>query len=62
MHLVNGIIFAIIYTLVCDALNIALNWWNGLIFGTVHFVVAAIGMGMMPMIHKEIRSGRLPNS
>jgi uncharacterized membrane protein YagU involved in acid resistance len=36
IHLVNGIIFAITYALVWDALNIAPNWWNGLIFGAVH--------------------------
>jgi hypothetical protein len=61
MHFVNGIIFAIIYALVWDALNIAPNWWTGLIFGAVHFVVAAIEMGVMPMIHKEVKSGRLPS-
>lgn len=61
MHFVMGVIFAIVYALVWLGLEITPSWWTGLIFGAVHFVVAAMGMGMMSFVHPEIKAGRLSN-
>jgi uncharacterized membrane protein YagU involved in acid resistance len=61
MHFMNGIIFAIIYGAVWEGLDIDVTWWSGLIFGAVHFVVAAVGMGMMMSMHQEVKAGRMEN-
>ena len=61
MHFVNGVIFAGIYALAWNALNLAPSWWTGLIFGGVHFGVAAMAMSLMPMLHKEVKAGNLPS-
>jgi hypothetical protein len=61
IHFVMGVAFAIIYALVWHGAGIPVTWWTGLIFGAVHFVVAAIGMGMMSFTHPEINAGRLPS-
>lgn len=59
VHFGMGIVFAIIYALVWQGLDLAPSWWTGLVFGAVHFVVATAGMSMMPVIHKEVRLQRL---
>jgi hypothetical protein len=37
------------------------SWWTGLIFGAVHFLAAAMGMGVMSVTNPEMNSGRLYN-
>ncbi len=61
MHFAAGIVFAIIYGFVWNGLDTDPSWWTGLIFGSVHTAVAAMVMGMMAKIHKEIKAGNLPS-
>ncbi|MBM3924864.1 MAG: hypothetical protein FJ320_02600 [SAR202 cluster bacterium] len=61
MHFMNGVIFAIIYGLVWEGLDVDVTWWSGLIFGAVHFLVAMVGMAMMMFMHKEVKAGRMEN-
>jgi hypothetical protein len=61
IHFVMGVIFAIIYALVWQGLGIIPSWWTGLIFGAVHFLAAAMGMGVMSVTNPEMNSGRLYN-
>ncbi|MBI4337026.1 MAG: hypothetical protein HY683_04265 [Chloroflexi bacterium] len=61
MHMVNGVIFVAIYAAVWNAFGNNVTWWSGLIFGAVHSLVAAVGMGMLMGIHKEVKAGRLPS-
>jgi hypothetical protein len=58
IHGVMSIAFASAHVGVYQAFGIesSLAAW-GLLFGFVHFVVAGIGMGMMPMMHPGVRSG-----
>lgn len=59
VHFGMGVVFAIIYALVWKGLGLNPTWWTGLVFGAVHFMLAGAGMGMMPIVHKEVRSQRL---
>ncbi len=58
IHGVMSIAFVFAHVGIYQALDIesSLAAW-GLLFGFVHFVVAGMGMGMMPMMHLGIRSG-----
>ena len=60
-HFVSGVVFAIVYALVWAGLGVAPSWWTGLLFGAVHFVVAGMGMAMMPALHPKIKKGSLPS-
>ena len=60
MHFGMGVGFAIIHTALYQAfgLDSQLLLW-GLLFGTVHWVVAGMGMGMMGSMHPLIRGGEM---
>ncbi len=60
MHLINGIIFAIIHAAIYAAFGIESNLilW-GLVLGAVHWAVAGMAMGMMPMMHSGIKDGMI---
>lgn len=51
MHLMMGIIFAAIYALAYQATGLASNWKTGLGFGFIHWIVAGIGLGLLPLVH-----------
>jgi len=57
MHLMMGVVFAIIYALLWNAGigSVGLLW--GAIFGTVHWLIAGMMMGGMPMMHAGIKAG-----
>lgn len=61
MHFANGILFTIIYAAIWNAFGNNVTWWSGIIFGAVHSVVAAGGIGAISPMHKEIKAGRLPS-
>lgn len=60
MHAVNSIAFALAHVGLYQAfdLNGDLALW-GLLFGAVHWVIAGMMLGMMPMMHRGIKEGRL---
>ena len=57
MHLMMGIVFALIYALLWSSGISAATWVGGLIFGAVQWLVVGMVMGMMPMMHVGIKSG-----
>lgn len=57
IHFMMGVIFAIIYAALWAAGIGSATWLNGAIFGAVHFVVAGLAMGGMPMMHAGIKAG-----
>ena len=57
MHLMMGIVFALIYALLWSSGISAATWVGGLIFGAAQWLVVGMVMGMMPMMHVGIKSG-----
>jgi hypothetical protein len=63
LHLVNGLIFSILYVLLFQAVHMA-NWWFGALLGLAHALfVLSVGMSLMPGIHPRMASEQHgPNS
>jgi len=59
MHLMMGVIFALIYALLWSRGILAPTWLGGLVFGALHWLIVGMIMGMIPMMHMGIRSGRV---
>jgi hypothetical protein len=57
MHLMMGIVFALIYAFLWSSGISGATWVGGLIFGAVQWLVVGMVMGMMPMMHVGIKSG-----
>lgn len=60
MHAVNSIAFALAHVGIYQAFDVDSNLaaW-GLVFGAVHWVVAGMALGMMPMMHRGIKAGTM---
>ena len=59
MHLMMGVVFALIYALLWSWGMGSATWLYGLVFGAVHWLVAGMGMGMIPIMHAGIKSGKV---
>ena len=57
IHFMMGVIFAIIYAALWAAGIGSATLLSGVIFGVVHFFVAGLMMGGMPMLHAGIKAG-----
>lgn len=57
MHMMMGIIFALVYAFLWSQGIGAATWLYGLIFGAAHWLVVGVIMAMIPMMHIGIRSG-----
>ncbi len=57
MHFMMGIMFALVYTFLWSIGIGSATWVNGLVFGGVHWLVAGLVMGIIPMLHTGIKSG-----
>jgi len=57
VHFMMGVIFAIIYAVLWNAGIGSATVGSGLIFGVVHFLIAGVMMGGMPMMHAGIKAG-----
>ena len=57
MHLMNGVIFAIIYAALWGFGVGSAMWVNGLVFGAVHWLIAGLMMGGVPMMHAGVKAG-----
>ncbi|HSY65074.1 MAG TPA: hypothetical protein VK829_10770 [Terriglobales bacterium] len=56
IHLVNGLIFSILYVLIFEDMRMA-NWWFGALIGLAHaLMVLTIGMSLMPGLHPRMAS------
>jgi len=60
MHAVNSIAFALAHVALYQTFDLdsELALW-GLAFGAVHWLVAGMALGMMPMLHPRIKEGTL---
>lgn len=59
MHFMMGVIFALIYILLWSLGVGSPTWINGLIFGGVHWLIAGLVMGMIPLLHVGIKKGQV---
>lgn len=57
MHLMMGVVFALIYAFLWSAGIGAATWTGGLVFGAAQWLVVGVVMGMIPMMHAGIKSG-----
>ena len=57
MHLLMGIVFALIYAYLWSLGIGSATWLGGLIFGAVHWLITGMMMGMIPMMHAGIKNG-----
>jgi uncharacterized membrane protein YagU involved in acid resistance len=59
LHFMMGAIFALIYSFIWSVGVGSATWVNGLIFGGVHWLVAGMVMGMIPVMHVGIKRGEV---
>lgn len=59
MHLMMGVVFALIYASLWRAGIGAATWLGGLAFGAVHWLIVGMVMLMIPMLHAGIRAGKM---
>ena len=57
MHLMMGVVFALIYAFLWSRGILGPTLFGGLVFGAVHWLVVGMIMGMIPMVHAGIRRG-----
>ncbi|MBI4732380.1 MAG: hypothetical protein HY781_09730 [Chloroflexi bacterium] len=57
MHLMMGVIFALVYAFLWSKGIGAATWLYGLVFGAAHWLIVGVIMAMIPMLHVGIRSG-----
>ena len=57
MHLMMGVIFALVYTFLWSNGIGAATWIYGMVFGFAHWLIVGLIMGMIPLLHVGIRSG-----
>lgn len=60
MHLMMGVIFAIIYAFLWDFGIGSASLVGGILFGVVHWLITGMMMGLIPMMHVGIKSGNVP--
>ena len=57
MHLMMGVVFAIVYALLWNAGIGAVNLMWGAIFGAVNWLISGMMMGGMSMMHAGVKAG-----
>jgi len=57
MHLMMGVVFALIYAFLWSQGIGSPAWLSGLIFGAAHWLVVGLMMGVIPIMHEGIKNG-----
>ncbi len=57
MHIMMGVVFALIYAFLWTSGVGTATWLSGVIFGAAQWLVVGMAMGMIPMMHAGIKSG-----
>jgi hypothetical protein len=57
MHFMMGVIFALIYAVLWAVGIGSATWVGGLLFGAVHWLIAGLMMGGVPMMHAGVKAG-----
>ena len=60
LHLMMGVMFAIVYTFLWDTGIGNATLLGGILFGAVHWVITGMMMGVIPMMHTGIKAGNVP--
>lgn len=60
IHLMMGVVFALIYTYLWSIGVGSATVLFGLLFGFVHWLIVGLMMGVIPMMHLGIKSGAAP--
>ena len=59
MHLGMGVVFAFLYAFAFLILDVAPNWWIGLLAGVVHWALVMLSMDTFGDVHHGIKEGRM---
>ena len=59
MHFMMGVGFALTYSFLWSVGLGSAAWVYGLVFGGLHWLIAGMVMGMIPMVHVGIKSGQV---
>jgi len=59
MHLMMGVIFALIYAFLWSLGIGSASWFIGLLFGIGHWLVVGVMFALIPMMHAGIKSGEV---
>jgi len=57
MHLMMGVVFALIYAFLWSIGIGSPGWISGLIFGAAHWLVVGLMMAVIPIVHAGIKNG-----
>ncbi len=57
MHLMMGMVFALIYAFLWSNGIGSATWTGGLVFGAAHWLIVGVMMAIIPMMHAGIKSG-----
>jgi hypothetical protein len=57
MHLMMGVVFALIYAFLWSLGIGSAGWLSGLIFGAGHWLIVGLMMAMIPIMHVGIKNG-----
>jgi len=57
MHLMMGVVFALVYVFLWSIGIGSAGWLSGLIFGAGHWMIVGLMMGLIPIMHVGIKSG-----
>lgn len=59
MHVLMGIVFALIYAFLWSLGIGSASWLSGLLFGIGHWLVIGVMFALIPMMHAGIKSGEV---
>ena len=57
MHLMMGVVFALVYVFLWSIGIGSAGWLSGLIFGAGHWMIVGLMMGLIPIMHVGIKNG-----
>jgi len=57
MHLMMGVVFALVYAFLWSIGIGSAGWLSGLIFGAGHWMIVGLMMGLIPIMHVGIKNG-----
>ena len=57
MHLMMGVVFALVYAFLWSIGIGSAGWLSGLIFGAGHWMIVGLMMGLIPIMHAGIKNG-----
>ena len=59
LHFMMGVVFGLVYAFLWSKGILAPTLIGGLVFGTVHWLVVGMIMGMIPLMHVGIQQGKV---